>query len=395
VDFSRNIKILTWQGFFIGFSLWSAIAAIYFSKISGSYVLGLSIFSIANVSGALFQIPTGIFSDLIGRKYTTMLGGLAYTFSGIFYAIGLNYWWLVAGAILGGLGLSFYSGNNDALLYDSLNKSERKEELEKFMGHIGGAEQWALGIAAILGGILAAKYSFRLVMWLSVIPLFLCFFTSWWLVEVRGEKKREENIYLHLKEAVGGFIKNKKLRLLSSSSIVGFGLNEAGYQFNSVFVVSLWPLWAVGIARTLSNVGAAIGFGWGEKLIRKFKAANILIFEQISSKIVSFVSLIFPSVVSPALMSTTSLLYGPSTVAENSMFQKEFGDKQRATMGSLNSLGKSLFFGIAAIMLGWIADKTNPRIALIVGQLLSLVSVWLTWKLYKLIKREKSFPATV
>jgi len=113
-----------------------------------------------------------------------MLGGLSYTLAGIFYAIGINYWWLVAGAVLGGLGRSFYSGNNDALLYDSLNKSERKEDLEKFLGHIGSAEQWALGIAALLGGILAAKFSFRLVMWLSVIPLFLCFITSWWLKEV-------------------------------------------------------------------------------------------------------------------------------------------------------------------------------------------------------------------
>jgi len=27
------------------------------------------------------------------------------------------------------------------LLYDSLNKSDRKDELEKFMGYIGAAEQ--------------------------------------------------------------------------------------------------------------------------------------------------------------------------------------------------------------------------------------------------------------
>ena len=127
------------------------------------------------------------------------------------------------------------------------------------------------------------------------------------------------------------------------SSIIGFGLGEAGFQFTNVFVATLWPLWAIGIARMLSNVGAAIGFGWSGKLIKKFKAVNILMFEQISSKIISLFSLIFPTIASPALMSITSLLYGPSTVAENSLFQKEFSDKQRATMGSLNSLGRSIF----------------------------------------------------
>jgi hypothetical protein len=76
-------------------------------------------------------------------------------------------------------------------------------------------------------------------------------------------------------------------------------------------------------------------------------------------------------------------------VAQKSLLQKEFSDKQRATMGSLNSLGKSLFFGVVTILLGWVADKTNPRIALIWGEIFGLVAVWLTWKLYRLIKKEE------
>lgn len=384
MNYERNIKILTWQGFLIGFSLWSPIAAIYFSKVSGSYALGLSIFSMAMVSSAIFEIPTGIFSDLIGRKYTTILGGFFYMLGGIFYALGFNYWWLVIGAVCEGLARAFYSGNNDALLYDSLQKSDRKEELAKFMGHIGGAEQWALGITALLGGILAAKFSFTLVMWLSVIPLFLCFFTSWWLAEVKNTKVGEGNVYIHLKEAIKNFIKNEKLRLLSLTSIIGFGTGEAGFQFTPVFIQSIWPLWAIGLARTLSNVGAALGFNLSGRMVKRFKAVNILIFEQIYSRLASIIAFVFPSVVSPILLSSTSLMYGPSMVAENSLFQKEFSDKQRATMGSLNSLGKSIFFGVILLILGIVADKTNPRAALILGQILAIVAVWLTWKLKKL-----------
>ncbi len=388
MDFSRNIKLLTWQGFFIGFSLWSPIAAIYFSQVSGSYALGLSIFSIANISGAVFEIPTGIFSDRIGRKYTTMMGGLAYTLSGVAYAIGLNFWWLALGAVLGGLGRSFYSGNNDAYLYDSLDKSERKEELYKFMGHIGSAEQWSLGLSAVIGGLLAA-ISFKLVMWLSVIPLLLCFITSWWLIDIDSKKNSEGNIYAHMSEAIKNFMGNKKLRLLSLSSIIGFGIGEAGFQFRSLFVLSLWPLWAIGIARMLSNIGAALGFGWSGKILKRFSAEKVLIFEQISSKIVDLVALVWPTVWSPGLMSTTSIMYGPSTVAENSIFQNEFTDKQRATMGSLNSLGRSISLAFFIFGLGWIADKTDPRTALICGWFLGLISVWLTWKLVVLIKAEK------
>ncbi|MFZ2152777.1 MAG: MFS transporter [Microgenomates group bacterium] len=388
MDYSRNIKILTWQGLLIGFSLWSPIAAIYFSKVSGSYMLGLSIFTVANISGAIFEIPTGMFSDLIGRKYTTMMGGLAYTLSGIAYAIGMNFWWLVLGAILGGLGRSFYSGNNDALLYDSLDKSEQKEDLAKHMGKISSMEQWALGLSAVLGGIIAA-YSFHLVMWLSVIPLLLCFVTSFWLLEIENKIKHEGNIYFHLKEAIGSFVGNQKIRLLSLSSIIGFGIGEAGFQFRSVFIATLWPLWAIGVARMLANVGAAIGFGWSGKIIKRFSAEKVLMFEQVTSKIIDLVALGLPTVLSPALMSTTSLMYGPSTVAENTIFQKEFTDKQRATMGSLNSLGRSIFLGISVLFLGWVADTSSPRIALICGWFVGLISVWLTGRLVRMIGKEQ------
>jgi len=242
---------------------------------------------------------------------------------------------------------------------------------------------------------LAARYSFSLVMWLSVIPLFLCFITSWWLIDVVNTEKSEVNVYLHLKEAWKNFVTNEKLRLLSLSSIIGFGISEAGFQFRSVFVASLWPLWAIGMAQMLSNIGAAISFGWSGKILKKFGTINILYFDMVYSKVINFISLIFPTVFSPGIMATSSVLYGPSNVAENSLFQKEFTDKQRATMGSLNSLGKSISFALSALLLGYVADWVSPRISLIWGQLVGLISVWLTWKLLRLIKKEQESQALV
>lgn len=256
------------------------------------------------------------------------------------------------------------------------------------MGRIGFAEQWSLALSAVIGGIVAT-ISFKLVMWLSVIPLLLCFVTSWWLIDIKGKRSEEGNIYSHLNEAIRSFVTNKKLRLLSLSSIIGFGIGEAGFQFRSLFVLSLWPLWAIGVARMLSNIGAALGFWLSGKVVARFKAEKVLMFEQISTKVIDFVSLVWPTILSPALMASTSIMYGPSTVAEKTIFQKEFTDKQRATMGSLNSLGRSIALAVFIFGLGWVADKTDPRLALLCGWLVGLVSVWLTWKLVGLIKAEK------
>lgn len=171
---------------------------------------------------------------------------------------------------------------------------------------------------------------------------------------------------------------------MSLSEIIGFGLGEAGFQFVPVFVVSLWPMWAIGVARMLANAGAAIGFGLSGRILKRFRAVNVLMFEQLYSKAANLLALIFPSPVSPLLLSSTSLLYGPSTVAQRTLMQDEFNNRQRATMGSLNSLGKSLFYGLAVIWLGWLADLFGPRNALVWGQVVGLISVWLTWRLVKM-----------
>src|SRR5438093_471040 len=116
----RNIKIIKWFNFFGALRLSAPIAVLYFRHVTGSFTLGMSVFSIVFISAALFEIPTGVFSDKIGRRHTLILGALSNILALIFYAIGISPIILFLGAVLEGLGRSFYSGNNEALLRDSL-----------------------------------------------------------------------------------------------------------------------------------------------------------------------------------------------------------------------------------------------------------------------------------
>ncbi len=380
MDVSRNVRILTAQGFLIGFSLWAPIAAIYYSAVSGSYALGLSVFSIAMVSSAVFEIPTGIFSDLIGRRYTTMLGGFFYTIAGILYAAGNEYWWLVVGAVSEGLARSFYSGNNDALLYDSLNKLGRSDDLAKHLGRIGALEQWALGMAALLGGMLAAV-SLKLAMWLSVTPLALCFVSSFWLVEIESTRSVRTGAWRHMRLAFRNFFTNKRLRLISLYDVISFGLGESAFYFRNVFIATLWPMWAIGFARTLSNISAALSFEFSGKILRRFSAVRILISQRLYCLSANIIALVFPTVASPVLMATNSLWFGLGVVAKKTLFQDEFNDEQRATMDSLNSLARSLFFGVASLAIGLVGDHFGVIAALLMAQALMVPTLWIIWRL--------------
>ena len=129
----KNVKLLKIFNFLIGFSFFAPLAIIYFSKVSGSYTLGTSVFGVIMLSAAIFEVPTGILSDRVGRKYTMVYGSIARVLAFIFYAIGLSYGFLVAGAILEGISRAFYSGNNEAFLYDTLADDNKESEYSEYL----------------------------------------------------------------------------------------------------------------------------------------------------------------------------------------------------------------------------------------------------------------------
>jgi len=380
----KNIKLLTWFNFFTDFRLYAPIAIIYFARVSGSYALGMSIFSITMISSALFEIPTGIFSDKIGRKKTVILGALLAVLYSLFYALGQSFFMLSIGALFEGLSRSFYSGNNDALLHDTLSESGNENQYDEFLGKISAMFQIALAISGLLGSFLA-NWSFSLIMWLSVIPQVICLYLSFQLKELKTHSSESGNIYIHLKAAFKNFTQNKKLRLLSLTSIFGYAFGEASYQFQSAFYNTLWPVWAVGIAKTISNIGAALSFHFSGRILRRFKGLKIikiLIIDNIYNRIVNIISTAFPTILSPLIMSTTSVFYGVTSVTKNTLMQKEFSNEQRATMGSLNSFAGSIVFGVLAFILGFVADKVTPSKALLTLQFFQIINLWFYWKLF-------------
>lgn len=379
----RNIKLLAAFNFFTDFKFHSAVLIIYFARITGSYALAMSIFSVVMVSSAVFEIPTGIFSDMIGRKKTVMMGACSATLAAIFYAIGYSYLPLLIGAVFEGLSRSWYSGNNDALLYDSLDQTGKKETFAHYLGKLSSMFQLALMIGAVIGSILA-QWSFPLIMWLSVIPQATCLVLSFFLRDPPTLIKGKANIFSHLKISALHLWNNKRLKLLSFQDILRFGIGESSFQFNAAFIQTLWPIWAIGFSRLMSYGGAFISFWYSSKIIKKIGAYDVLILANLYTRITNLFSYGFPTVFSPILMGTTALTYGASEVSKDTLMQKEFTHEQRATLSSINSLFGNLFYGIFSPILGVIADAYGPAKALIVVQVLMFGVLAIQIKLKKM-----------
>lgn len=381
----RNIKLLAIFNFFTDFKFYSAVLVLYFANVTGSYTLAMSLFAVAMISAAFFEVPTGILSDRVGRKNTLIFGAVSAIIGGVFYAIGGTYIILFIGALLEGLSYSFYSGNNDALLHDSLRDLDKSHTFDHYLGKISAMFQAALTIGALSGGVIA-YYSFSWVMWLSVIPQVICLMVALFITEPSTHTTKTTNIYAHLKKSLQTIWRNKNLRLLSINEILGYGIGESAFQFKSAFIATLWPTWAIGIAKTLSFIGGGISYWYAGVLIKKFKGLNIMLFELIINRIINTFSLLFPSVASPALMATTSFLYGTTDVASKSLMQKEFTDSERATLASIVSFGGNIVFGIYSIILGVVADRYSPAGALLFTQVCGLPAIYILFKLKKQLR---------
>lgn len=379
----RNIRLLGLFNFFLDLKFHSAVLIIYFARVTGTYALATSLFSVVMVSAAFFEVPTGIFSDKIGRKKTVMLGAISATLSAILYAAGQSYWPLFAGALLQGLSRAWYSGNNDAFLYDSVSSLGKKEHFSHHLGRTSSMFQLALMIGAVVGSILA-QWSFPLIMWLSVIPQVICFIISLQLKNPEIMTKGATNIYAHIKVSALHLWNNKRLQLLSIMDILNFGIGEASFTFGAAFIGTLWPIWAIGFSRMISYGSAFVSYWSSGKFIRKIGEYNILIFSNLTTRIINFIAYGFPTVISPILMASTAIWYGAREVSINSLMQKEYTQEQRATLSSISSLVGNIFYGAFAPIIGLVADIYGPAKALIMVQFCMLSVLYISFRLKRL-----------
>lgn len=377
-----NIRALYSFSFFNGFRPHWPISIIYFKEITGSYTLAMTIYSVVFFSQALLEVPAGIFSDGFQRRRAMIIGALCASLSILCYAIGISFWILVVGALLEGLSRALFSGTDSALLFESVREEERDSKLHHFLGKMNSMSQIALCLSAALCTWLSL-YSLKLVVWISVIPQLLSLVSAISLTNVNSREKDGEHFIVMLKEAFRNFKENTKLKLLAIADTIDFGIGEAIFYFQSAFFDTLIPTWMLGITRCLNHLNGFIGFWFAGNIVRHFGARHTLIFGTILSSGIKFLSVVFASALSPFISAAINIVYGPTTTARGVLLQKEFSDRQRATMGSMISLTGSILFACVSTLLGLLADVTSPGTAIMIAVLGNSVIVFIYAKVFK------------
>jgi len=106
------------------------------------------------ISSNIFEVPTGAFADVVGRKISIVISFFLYGLVMFGFAGVSVFWMFVVLDILKALSNAFFSGSLEALIYDSLKENNEEEKYDKVVANMESAAWVGLFLSAIIGGYL-------------------------------------------------------------------------------------------------------------------------------------------------------------------------------------------------------------------------------------------------
>ena len=363
----RNIRLFYIFSFLNNFWPCAPFFVIYFSQVTGSFTLAMSLGAIHNLTTTCLEVPTGILSDKFKRKTITFLGSLSVFVAACLYSAANNYLALVTASVFYGLYNALMSGNNEALVFDSLKENHLQGKYHKVLGRMHGYGSLAFGVSAMVGAGIVWLWGIKETFYVVVLVSFLMLLISLRLCEPEIHTDEvSNNPFKHFSESVKNIWKNKRLRYLSLASGMDYGIGYAAFDFINVFFNQFVATWVLGALRTVSFFLGTLGYFLSYKISKTIGYTKTIMIFMGLNYVVDFLSVLTNCIISPFIKTFDELTYGIAEPAQNTLMQKEFTDKQRATMGSVVSLFRSLVYGICSILVGIMADIFSEYVSLMV-----------------------------
>lgn len=165
--YEGNIRKSYIYRFLMEFQLWWPIWVVYLQVKRG---LSLTQITLLDTPFLLLivlaEVPTGAIADRFGRRWSLILGSSLFAVAVAIFAVADNYFVILASYTAWGLGLTFQSGADVAILYDSLKACGREDDFEKINGRLTAVRSLSVLIAIIIGAPIAEAigYSWPILM---------------------------------------------------------------------------------------------------------------------------------------------------------------------------------------------------------------------------------------
>lgn len=351
------IASLMWGRFFI------PVLALFYIASQVTLTEFSIIMSLFSLSIILFEIPTGVLADLLGKKKTLLISRACYILEIFLIAFFDGFWIFLIAKLISGLGVSLSSGTNQALLFDTLKKQKRENQHKRISGSINTVSNISMAVIFTLGSFLFAINP-KLPAIISLPFVILGFILTFFLEEPYLSKKRfnTENYFKHLRESLEYFKKNDVIKYLSfftffSAAIINIGLSFSSVYFEKIFI----PLTLIGILAFTSSMTAAFASKKAhkiEKFLGEKNALNLIQYALIVS--LFLISLLVPYF-GYLFFLLIPFMSGFSSVVIGDYANNHISSSHRASllsiMGMIENISIFLFFPLV----GFFANSSLSR----------------------------------
>lgn len=365
---------------YLGLMLGNTLAASFIWGINTIFLLdaGLSnleafaanaLFSAGMV---LFEVPTGIVADGVGRRASYLLGTITLTLSTLLYVylweVRAPFWaWALASLWLG-LGFTFFSGAVEAWLVDALDATGYEGSLESVFGRgqiVGGV---AMLTGAVLGGLLAARVSLGFPFLVRSVVLAVMFAVAWRLMHDIGftPPERRERPLREIRAIWTASIDHgwrvPAVKWLMVQALVAGGVGIYGFYALQPYLLELY-----GDPDAYQVAGVSAAIAAGAQILGGFAAPQLRRVFRRRTSALAFVAA--ASAVTLALMGTFEhfwavigltvswgLLFAATTPIRQAYINGLIPSRQRATILSFDSMMTSVGGVWAQPALGRAAD---------------------------------------
>ena len=370
-----------------GFGLFLAVWLVYLQRERGLSLSQAALIDVTFfVAGTVSEVPTGIVADRYGRRTSMMIGAALMSVSTFAWVFAPTLPLLMVAYACFGMSVTFLSGAEDALFYESVQRTGRANEYTRLVGRVSASGTVALALGSVIAGLLATinlKLPFLIAGLGHVIVLMVIMSLKEPQFEDSSHEAQTRKPFGDgLKQALGLLLTRPALRYLvlylAFVPLAAF-LLETFFVQPQVLTLGV-PLGGVGMVLMVLQLANVGGSNWSHQFAERFGEKRVL--EIIPGLIVLSLVLLALFQKQPILLLVAFISFLTTTLRPiiMSQIQHELTDEIRATMLSVQSLIFMVVVAISQPSLGLIADRVGlPAAYLILAVGLGMIVLALVW----------------
>jgi len=342
------------------------------------------------VGMVVFEIPTGVVADTVGRKASYLLGTITLAASTALYWLLWVWsapfvWWAVASVLLG-LGFTFFSGAVEAWLVDALTSTGYTGSLEAVFGRGLVVTGIAMFVGSVLGGVVAQATDLGVPFVVRAVILVVMFVFAAVVMRDMGFTPDRSMGPLEatrhvLAESVEHGLRKRSVRYVILSAPFASGVGIYAFYALQPYLLELYgdpsAYSIAGLAAAVLSLAQVAGGVLAPRLRGLFARRTTTV---IGASLISIATLVLLGIntafwLAIVLLVVWGFVFAVAGPVRQAYLNDMIPSKQRATVLSFDSLFGSLGGVFVQPALGRAADLGGYGTSLVIGGIVELIGI--------------------